>query len=114
MRQRKRSIVLLIISILSFLALAYLIFFISPDYQLLVPRSFSVVGSSLIFFFPLLFLFCFSLITYLFKSKTHGLLVGLFVITFLLFRLSNLTHPFFFILLAGLFLTLELFFAHRK
>lgn len=58
-------------------------------------------------------IFCFCLPFYIFKSKKHGILVSLFVITYLFFRLGGLTHPLFLIILIGLFLTLELLFTSK-
>lgn len=52
--------------------------------------------------------------TYAFKNKAHGALIASFVLIYLLFRLNDLTHPFFFILLFALFLSLELFVSYRK
>jgi hypothetical protein len=57
-------------------------------------------------------LFCLG--TFAFKSKAHGFLIAAFVVIYLAFRLNNLTHPFFFILLFALFLSLELFVSYRK
>jgi hypothetical protein len=110
--RNKRSIKLfLLLGIPSFLGLIATIFLFSPDTNL----SFGNYKIPILpLFFLLLFNFFFSLGSFLFKSKTHGLLLGLFVISYFLFYLNNLTHPFFFILLAGLFLTLELLFTYRK
>jgi hypothetical protein len=110
-RNKKNVKLFLLLGIPSFLGLMATIFFFSPDTNL----SLSNYKIPLLpLFFLLLFSFFFSLGSFLFKSKIHGLLLGLFVISYLLFRLNNLTHPFFFILLAGLFLTLELLFTYRK
>lgn len=115
MRTRKRSLLLLFASILSFLALAGLIYFSPPTSSL---TSSQIVGNislisfihipSLFLFFVLLALFLFCIGTYIFKSKKHGVLIALFVIIYLLFRLNHLTHPFFLVLLLALFFTLEM------
>lgn len=111
MRQRKRSYTLLFMGIISFLVLFYIILFLSPTYEV---QSSNFTFPIMYLFFLSFFLFVFSLITFIFKSKTHGLLIGLFFVSFLIFHLNDLAHPFFFILLAALFLTLELFFTYRK
>lgn len=111
MRQRKRPLSYLIVSIALFVLLAWIVMFLSPTGQI----SLSILAIPILpIFLLLLFLFLFSLGTYIFKNKLQGLLIGLFVVSFFLFRLTNLTHPFFFILLAALFLTVELMITYRK
>ena len=110
-RQRKNPLKYLLISIASFLTLIYILFFIPPSYHIQI-FSFQIPILSLFFIF--LFSFLFSLPTFIFKNKSHGLLLGLFAISILVFRLTGLTHPFFFILLVSLFLTLELLFTYKK
>lgn len=65
-------------------------------------------------FFILVFGTFYFLGAYAFKSTAHGFLLSTFISTYLLFRINELTHPFFFILLFALFLTLELFVSYRK
>jgi hypothetical protein len=48
------------------------------------------------------------------KSKKHGLFLGFFVVLYLIFRLNNLTHPLFLILLIALFLVVEFLFAQHN
>jgi hypothetical protein len=105
MRHYKRSLKFLVLSILSLFVLSALILFFPPGWILDIGYWKLEI---LYVFFPLLFLFLFFIGTYLFKSKKHGFFIGLFVMLYLIMRLNSLTHPFFFILLAGLFLTLEL------
>ncbi len=114
MRQRKksfRSLLFIVTALLSCAGFVFLISFFPPDYQL---TFFGLKLSILSLFFTLLFLVLFCAGTVLLKSKTQGLLISLFVICYLLFRLNNFTHPFFFVLLASLFLTLELLFTYKK
>ena len=111
MRKRKKPIKFLLLSILSFLALIYIIFFIPPSYHI---QIFSLQLPIVSLFLLSLFLFCFSLPTYLFKNRADGLLISIFAVSIFVFRLTNLTHPFFFILLVSLFLTLELLFTYKK
>src|SRR6185369_7462895 len=114
MRQRKkslRSFLLIAASIISLAGFISLITLFPPDYQVhLFIFQFSIISV----FFSLLFFTLFTGGTVVFKSKTQGLLIALFVAGYLLFRLNNFTHPFFFILLASLFLTLGLLFTYRK
>jgi hypothetical protein len=112
-KNKRRPRKFLILSIVSLVALAYLIYFFPPDYKVQIPildLSFLISHLS----FPLLFLFIFSTATYLTKSTKHGVLLGLFAISALGLKLTNLTHPFFFLLLAGFFLMLELLISNQK
>lgn len=123
MRTRKRPLLLLFVGILSFIGLGSLIYFVSPDVTLSVPQTWANLPTVfvsfvhipiLIAFFSLLALFLFSVTTYIFKSKKHGILLAIFVTTYLLFRLNHLTHPFFLILLLALFFTLEMLLSGKE
>jgi hypothetical protein len=107
--------------VLSLVALGLFVYFIAPTTQLIpnellaiTPFANQSATATRMLFFILLALFLFSSGTYVFKSKTHGILIASFAVIYLVFRLSNLTNPFFLILLAALFLTLELFVSYRK
>jgi len=122
MRQRKRPLSLLIIAIVSFLTLCCLIYFFPPTANLTFVQTMTNFPFSLekslqippiIPFFILIAIFFFSLGTYILKSKAHGILIAGLVLTYLLFRLTNLTHPFFLIILLALFFTLEMFVSSR-
>src|SRR4051812_32519247 len=109
--RRKRPVKFLLLSIVSLVSLSLLIYHLPPTY------NFSLLNSqlsTLYLFFLLLFLFLFSLITFISKSIKHGILIALFFPIYLLFRINNLTHPFFFLLLFGLFMTLEFLFAANR
>lgn len=110
-RRKNFSVLLLILLLLSLAGLSSLIYFLPPGqtYDL-----FFLHLSVMLAFFPLVFCFFFCLGTLIFRSKFHGTLIASFVTIYLLFRLNNLTHPFFLILLAALFLTLELMVANRR
>ena len=56
----------------------------------------------------LLGIFFYSLIAYLFRSFIHGILVGLFPVIYLIMRLNDLTSPLIFVLLAAIFVVLEI------
>jgi hypothetical protein len=108
---KKRSWKLLLLSIVSGIGAALLIYFVSPT------SNYTIAWLQLTavpLFFCLLFLFVYSLISYLFKSKVHGVLTALISVTYLLFRENSLTHPFFGLLLLALFFVLELLFTYRK
>lgn len=93
-------------------ALVYLIVTVPPttSYDALFTMQLSVLPV----FHALLFLFLFGISSFLLRSKIHGVLIGLVVVIYLLFRQNDLTHPFFALMLAALFLVLELLFSYKK
>gem|GEM_PF-1312001 len=111
MKRNKRRIVHAIASVIFLIILLYLFFSFPPTTALSLG---SMKLSILIPVFLLLFLFLLSFITAIFKSYSHGLLTGTFVVVYLLLRINGLTHPLFLILLLGLFLTLELLMSKGK
>jgi hypothetical protein len=122
MRHRNRPLSLLLIGLVSFIILACLIYFFPPTANLTFPETLPNLPFSLenylqipplFLFFLLTAIFFFSIGSYILKSKAHGILIAGLVITFLLFRLYHLTHPFFLILLLALFFTLEMFVSSR-
>lgn len=121
MRHRKRPLSLLFISIISCITLCCMIYFFSPNTNLTFPQTGVTIPSldkyiqipPLFLFFTLITIFLYSTGTFLLKSKAHGILIAGLVVTFLLFRLSHLTHPFFLILLLALFFSLEMFVSSR-
>jgi len=109
--RKKRPLLLLVGSIILFILCGVLLVAFPPNNSVsLLSLNITLVPLFLI----LLFFFLFSITTYLFKNKNHGILFGSFVITYLIFRLNNITHPFFFILLIALFLTIEILFSLDK
>ncbi len=110
---KKRSIVSLFFSIIILGLFLFLVFLFPPDQKLSLPFQ-SIYIPSLPVFFLLIFLFLATLIIYLFRSLIHGVLIGLFVVSYLLLRLNNLTQPFFLLILALMFLLLEFLFYQKK
>ena len=120
MNRRKKSLILFILSILSFVALIYLIFFYSPSTQFTLPLGalakwgiHNFQFSILPIFFLLFFIFLLSLISYLLRSPRRGALIGLLTIIYLILRMLHLNSPYFLFLLIVLFISLELFFKKR-
>ncbi|CAN5139461.1 hypothetical protein BH09PAT1_BH09PAT1_3040 [soil metagenome] len=111
MRRNKRQFIYLIFTIISALCTCLVLLFVSP----VKPFSlgFITISPLILFFIPVL-LFFFSLPSFILKSRKHGLLLSLFVLSYLIFRLTGLTHPIFLVLLLGLFLTLELLFSNKQ
>ena len=121
MKQKTRPLSLLIVGIISLVTLASLIYFFSPNTSLMLPQTPETLLINkylqippIILFFILTTITLFCLGSYFLKSKAHGILLTGFVITYLLFRLNHLNHPFFLIVLIALFLVLELFISSRK
>src|SRR6266702_4781946 len=111
MRYLKKNLTLFLIGILSLLLLLYLTHGFSPSYQFTF-ANFHI--SILIPFFLLFFCLIFGLIGYILKSKTQGILLGLFSVSFLLLRYYHFTHWFFFLLLFIIFILTEIIFLKTK
>ncbi|HEX8932326.1 MAG TPA: hypothetical protein VF810_04175 [Patescibacteria group bacterium] len=111
MRHKRKNFIFLLLGILSLAAFFCLVNFFSPDFAITL---YSFQLSIFYIFFALLFILLFALGSYFLQSKKQGILIATFFSAFLLFRLNNLTHPFFVILLTALFLTLELLFTYKK
>ncbi len=108
---RKKGTKLFIISIFSLASLLYLILSFSPSFKL----SYLNFQIPIIFvFFVLLFIFIFSISGYIMRSKTQGILIGLFAVSYLLLRFIGLTQLFFLILLLIFFIVLEFLFARHR
>jgi hypothetical protein len=104
----KRNVLFLLLSFCFLLPLILLIYYLPPTFQIQILNfKFQII----FIFFILFFFFLFSISTCIFKSITHGILIGLFTATYLIFRLNNLTDPFFLAVLFAIFLFLELFFS---
>ncbi|MEK7534187.1 MAG: hypothetical protein AAB600_02505 [Patescibacteria group bacterium] len=111
MRRKRRSFWLLVFSILSLATLTYIIFSFPPNHQLLITTYRLPIT---VVFFPLIFLFIFSFVSYVLNHYRRGLFFALLITTYLLLRFFHLMHVFFLILLLALFFTLELLFTKKK
>jgi len=110
MRKKKKYLWLLVVSLLFLISLSYLILNFSPAFKFsLLNFQFSILIPGL----ALLFLFVFSLFSFILNAR-RGILLGLLVVSYLLLRMNGLTSPFFAILLLLLFGGIELFFVKRK
>lgn len=109
--KRNLSLKLLPFIVLFLITTCFLIFYFPPTYQI------QVLQYNLPIIYPFLisvFCFFFFLGAFTLKSKKHGLFLGFFVVLYLIFRLNNLTHPLFLILLIALFLVVEFLFAQHN
>lgn len=109
--RNKRPVALLLLSILTLCVILFVFFFIPPTY---VVELIGIRINILFFFLPLLFIFTYSLLSYLFQKKTHGILAGIFLVAYILLRLGGFTHPLFLLILLALLLILELLFSQRQ
>jgi len=109
--RKKRSLPLLVLSILSLIVIVFVFIFIPPTYAVTIAK---IQLNIILFFLPLLFIFTYSLLSFLFQKKTHGILAGTFLIFYLILRLGGFTHPFFLLILLALLLILELLFVKNS
>ena len=96
---------LFVVSIALFFNIIGIIFFLPPDYKVIVG---SVGISIIVFLFVILFLFLYTALLLIIRRKLHALLGSAFGICLLVFIMHRLTHPFYFILLTGLFVIIEM------
>ncbi len=109
--RKKRALPLLLVSILSLIAILFVIYLIPPTYAVALT---GIQINILFFFLPLLFIFTYSLLSFVFQKKTHGILAGIFLIFYLILRLGGFTHPLFLLILLALLLILELLFVNKS
>lgn len=104
MGRKKRSFLLLLLSLLSLAGLCYLIVFLSPN------AHFSTMNyelSTIYIFFLLLFLFFSSLFGIVFNNTRRGITWGIFITLYCILRFLGLKSILFFVLVAALLFTIE-------
>jgi len=105
MNRKKRKKIFLITALISLVSITVIILLLPPTFEISLPfLSLPIIWLTFVF----IFLFLYSLTAYIFRSFIHGILVGLFPITYLILRLNDVTGPIFFILLLGLFVAMEI------
>ncbi|MEK7559457.1 MAG: hypothetical protein AAB521_04065 [Patescibacteria group bacterium] len=111
MRKIKNFLPALFLSLLSLGILIYLVFNQTPNSEF----TFGGIhlGMSYIFL-ALLFVFIFGISSFVLKNFRRGAFIGAFVALYLVLRILNLTHVFFFLILLALFISLDLFFVYNK
>lgn len=102
-KQRKR--IFLLVAVLSLGGIVALINFSSPEAIISIGW---VSIPSYIILFPLIFVSLYSLTAYAFRSFIHGILLGIFPVVYLTMRMNELTSMLFLVLLAAIFITLEI------
>lgn len=121
MHRKKRSLLFLFSGLLSLILIFYFLvkidpktsFYLSDFLPVEIIASWNTIPSVYIFL-ALIFIFLFSLFTFLSRNKRRGIFIGAFVASYLILRLQNLTQFYFFIILLALFITLEITFSKQK
>ena len=111
MRNKKRPFHFLLLAILIGIGLGYVVNAYPPS------ATFPIAGIQipLFPFVALAFLLCsFSFLTYFLHNYLQGLLVAIFIGTYLGMRMAGITHIFFLLVLLALFGSLELFFLKKR
>ncbi len=108
--RRSLSLKHILFVLILFFTTCFLIFYFPPTYQLLIYKYHI---SILYLFFISLFFFLYFTGAFILKSKKHGFFIAFFAISYLIFRLNNLTDPLFLFLLIALFLTVEFLFTRN-
>ncbi len=116
--RKRHNYAYLLASILLSILISYLFVNFSPYHKFQVP-ALPAGGSNisipiLPIFFTLLGILIFSISTFLFIQKQHGVVLTLTILGYLLMRLIGLTHWIFLILVIGLLITVELFIIKKK
>ena len=109
--KKKRDWRYLFFGIVLAACLGGIVYFLSPGFSI---PLFVISLPILYLFFLFLFGFFYYVILFFFTSRKHAILISAFICMSLLFLANNLLHPFFFILLAGLFLVIELIVVYNK
>src|SRR5579872_6932903 len=99
MKRGKRRAGVLILALLSFTSAVYLVYAFPPNS--ILPPGFLHLPANTVFFF-LLFLFSFSLFSFLLRSYKQGVLFGFLIQAIALPRFFSLMNWFFFFLLLAL------------
>lgn len=101
----------LLLFVIFSLSLAALIFFLSPKFEI---EAYGYKISIIYIFFILLLLSSFTLIKIFIKGYKHAFIGSIFIVICGIFLLEKLTNPFFFILLAAIFLISDILLSRNK
>ncbi len=109
--RKRHNYAYLLASVLFLILISYLFVNFSPFHKFVISNLKIPI---LPIFFTLLGLLFFSLSTFLFIQKQHGVVLTLTILGYLLMRLVGLTHWIFLGLMVGLIVVLELFIIKKK
>ena len=110
MRARKKHLPYLYISIPLLIILVVVIILINPQKNLEIA---GISIPSLPIFFTLLFLFLFSLLSFLLLHTRRGALVALFISSFLLLRAAGFREFYYVVIILVILILIELFYIKR-
>jgi hypothetical protein len=109
--RRRHNFIYLLLGILFAILTIYILFTFPPSSKLAVGN----IGIPIIpIFLVSLTGFIFCTFTFIFIQKTQGILIGIFVILYLILRMIGLTHWIFLVLVLGLFTAVEFFIFKKK
>ncbi len=109
--RKRHNYIYLLISVLLGIIISYLFVNFSPFHKFQISNLSLPI---LPVFFASLGLLIFSLSTFIFIGKQHGVIITLIILGYLLMRLIGLTHWIFLILSIALLITIELFIIKKK
>jgi len=109
--RKKKLFLLLLISVVILGGLYYLAVNFTPDKNISI---YNLQISPIPVFLTGICLFILFFMAFILRNTRRALFLALFLLGFLLLNFYHLTQIFFFVLLASLFIMLELFFSYRK
>ena len=109
--RKRHNYIYLLISILLAIIISYLFVNFSPFHKF---RISNISIPILPIFFASFGFLIFSLSTFIFIGKHHGVIITLVTLGYLIMRLIGLTHWIFLVLVLGLLIVLELFIIKKK
>lgn len=114
--KRGNNFLFILLCAINFLALVFILIFLSPQTLLFKFHlaSIDIFITILPFFFLTVFLFLFSFFSLLLKNKRRGAMIGIFFCIYLFLRLNGYNHLFFLLLLIALFVCLEFLFSQSS
>lgn len=113
--RRRHNYIYLFLAILFGIATMYLIYNFPPSFKFHLSKYNIPIQLPVIPFFLIsLAGFIYTTLTFIFIQRTQGIIVSLFIISYLIIRLLGLTHWVFGGLFIALFITAELFIFKKK
>ena len=109
--KKRRNYLYLLLAILFAIITGYIFINFPPGYEFQIMN----LGIPILpIFFTLFGLLIFSTTTFLFIQKNHGVVITIFVMSYILMRILGFTHWIFGVMFLALFITVELFILKKK
>lgn len=109
--RKRHNYIYLLLAILFAILTGYIFLNFPPEFKF---QFLNLKISIIPFFFISFSIFIFSLTTFLFIQRLHGILFVIFILGYISMRLVGLTHWIFLLLVVALFITAELFIIKKK